>query len=274
MKTARLVRGFQNRIHSHSRWRCGKSNRCSSRSPSSPQRRSVHQACTAPLPSELAPTGIVTDEAGAPVVGMGDGIGDGEAGDGEPLLPQADANTREANRRARRVDKIDPPGMNSGSSGVESAVPRRRRLPHGASRSLDRPALPDIPGERRIRRSACAAGPEASGQAARREGCFSGAIARQPRQCVFALSGGAELESRESPHRFQHLIQGPRRHGALGAHQEALVDQPGRRAQCGSIATGGPSRPASTAAAASIGKRPGSAPRRRNTRCSSGGSSR
>ena len=64
----------------------------------------------APLPSELAPTGIVTDEAGAPVVGMGDGIGDGEAGDGEPLLPQADANTREANRRARRVDKIESSG--------------------------------------------------------------------------------------------------------------------------------------------------------------------
>ena len=43
------------------------------------------------------------------------------------------------------------------------------------------------------RRSACAAGPEASGRAARREGCFTAAIARQPLQCVFALAGGGEL---------------------------------------------------------------------------------
>jgi hypothetical protein len=58
------------------------------------------------FPSDEAPTGITTDDDGTTGVGVGDGVGDGEAGDGEELPPQAIANTRIVEMTARRNDNI------------------------------------------------------------------------------------------------------------------------------------------------------------------------
>jgi hypothetical protein len=46
------------------------------------------------------------DDDGTPGVGVGDGVGDGEAGDDEESPPQAVANSKIADRAVRRNDNI------------------------------------------------------------------------------------------------------------------------------------------------------------------------
>ena len=59
------------------------------------------------FPSDSAPTGIVTDDDGTPVVGVGDAVGGGGVGDeGAESPPQAIANIKNADMAARRIDNI------------------------------------------------------------------------------------------------------------------------------------------------------------------------
>jgi hypothetical protein len=58
------------------------------------------------FPSDWAPTGIATAAEGAPGVGVGDGVVDGEAGDDEELPPQAIATIRIADTTPRRNETI------------------------------------------------------------------------------------------------------------------------------------------------------------------------
>ncbi len=89
---------------------------------------------------------------------------------------------------------------------------------------------------------------------------------------IVALTRRRELERREGPHGFEHLVQRTSRHRAsrLAAGGSCRSGSAASRSHVADPAAE-PSPPARTAAAASIGKRPGSAPRRRNTRCSFGG---
>jgi hypothetical protein len=58
----------------------------------------------APLPSEAAPTGIATDDDGAP--GVGDGTGDGAVDDDEYPPPQAAPQIRINDTHATQNDRI------------------------------------------------------------------------------------------------------------------------------------------------------------------------
>ncbi len=106
--------------------------------------------------------------------------------------------------------------------------------------------------------------PARSDQPLRGTGGFTGPVARQPLQCVVALDPTRSVRAPRRPERFR----------ASGTADESPPRSP--LAAGGSCRSGWPprraprrfqpmaaSRPARTAAAASIGKRPGSAPRRR-----------
>jgi hypothetical protein len=54
-------------------------------------------------------------------------------------------------------------------------------------------------------------------QPLRSEGGFAGAVARQSCQCIVALAGLDELESRVSAHGFEHLEQRTSRHWGFGS---------------------------------------------------------
>jgi hypothetical protein len=75
-----------------------------------PAAMSSSSGVKARFPSVAAPAGIATDDDCPPGVGAGDGagvdIGEGEAGDGEELLPQAIANVRIAGTTASRKNNI------------------------------------------------------------------------------------------------------------------------------------------------------------------------
>ena len=86
---------------------------------------------------------------------------------------------------------------------------------------------------------------------------FAGAVARQSPQCVIALTRRREFESRVRTHRVEHPIQG---HVAATPESDRTrrllsIRPPTTRSAAPASQT--PSRPARTASAASIGKRPG-----------------
>ena len=56
--------------------------------------------------SDAAPAGIATDDDGPPVVGVGDGTGDGEVEGDDELPPQAIASSKKADTTERRNDNI------------------------------------------------------------------------------------------------------------------------------------------------------------------------
>jgi hypothetical protein len=112
-----------------------------------------------------------------------------------------------------------------------------------------------------------------SDQPLRGESGFTRAIAHQPLHRVVAGTRSGELASCERPHCVEHVVQRTRRHHrGLGSQKKAFVHQTGLARSASSYQPGAPSRPARTAAAASIGNSPGSAPKWRKARCSSGSS--